>query len=359
MDQKVWSVLLALESRDITQQLFKNIHERNLGARRAREINAAAKQAREYFRNASNADVTVRPLLIFYGVSSLSRALVLMLKAKGGEESLKPAHGLEVVGDWRMVMANKNLNGQAKLRELTIRRRSGLFSHLLERTCNIFLLRRPLLGDAINIRYEIPDDKVKVSLEDLFSRIPELWQVYSNVSDVSECAVVEEIWCSADSGFRAKLDRGDVSRLKRVYSDRGYTVRHDENGCVVNCDADTFRREMPLIVQNNLDNFLGETAILCLASPFPGGARYSQLCITYMVAFILGMLVRYYPTYWMALIHGSKGDSVWPPMNYAQEFVVHAYPGLVAQFVREASSTGYSRLQTDVNKSLGGPRVLL
>jgi hypothetical protein len=44
---EVWQQLLSLESRDVTSQWFKTIHTRELNARRAKEINAAAKQARE------------------------------------------------------------------------------------------------------------------------------------------------------------------------------------------------------------------------------------------------------------------------------------------------------------------------
>ena len=88
MDRNIWQQLLSLESRDITQQRFRQIHSKELNARRAREINAAAKQAREYFSNAFNSNHSVRPLLTFYGVTSLSRALLLLLKADGGEEGL-------------------------------------------------------------------------------------------------------------------------------------------------------------------------------------------------------------------------------------------------------------------------------
>lgn len=88
MDQEIWHQLLPLESRDITKKWFSIIHGRELNTRRTKEINAAAKQAREYFRNASKADYSVRPLLTFYGVASLSRSFLLLLKRDGGEEKL-------------------------------------------------------------------------------------------------------------------------------------------------------------------------------------------------------------------------------------------------------------------------------
>ena len=64
MKSDVWQQLLALESVDLVSNWHSQIHKRTLNLRRAHEITASAKQAREYFRNASNADVTVRPLLL-------------------------------------------------------------------------------------------------------------------------------------------------------------------------------------------------------------------------------------------------------------------------------------------------------
>ena len=57
--REIWQRLLALESRDVVRQRFERIHGRTLNARPVGEINAAARQAREYFRNAG---VVVRRL---------------------------------------------------------------------------------------------------------------------------------------------------------------------------------------------------------------------------------------------------------------------------------------------------------
>ena len=56
MNSEIWQQLLSIESRDIVTKWFYEIHSRELNARRAKEINSAAKQAREYFRNAANSN---------------------------------------------------------------------------------------------------------------------------------------------------------------------------------------------------------------------------------------------------------------------------------------------------------------
>lgn len=98
-EQKIWQKIRTLESFDIAKKWFKVLHNRELNSQRATEIICAAKQAREYFRNATQADYTVRSLLTFYGIASLSRATTLLFKVSGGEGSLTKGHGLQV-SDW-------------------------------------------------------------------------------------------------------------------------------------------------------------------------------------------------------------------------------------------------------------------
>src|SRR5689334_13902746 len=154
MQQETWQQLLSFESRDLVSMWFKRIHDRDLNARRAKEITAAAKQAREFFRNSDAADNSVKPLLTFYGIASLARALTLILKRDGGEEGLTKGHGLETI-DW-----SNQLSGDLSI--LKIRTCSGLFSDSATQTGNRmsmhirssavdwrFKYTQPNLGDEI------------------------------------------------------------------------------------------------------------------------------------------------------------------------------------------------------------------
>jgi hypothetical protein len=67
----------------------------------------------------------------------------------------------------------------------------------------------------------------------------------------------------------------------------------------------------------------------------PSGNRYSQLCMTYMVAFVLGMLARYFPTHWVSLSQGDKGGSLWPTLNQAHRLVEESFPELVAEMIED------------------------
>ena len=334
MNQEIWQQLLSLESRDITQQRFSQIYSRELNARRAREINAAAKQAREYFINASSSDYTVRPLLTFYGVASLSRALLLLLKVKGGEEGLTAGHGLETVG-WGDVMSGDIASGLTRLGDLKIRTRAGLFSDFVTYTKNRVSIH--VSSEKVDWRlcYGIPELGEEFLVADLFSRIPDLQKDYSNISDVIRYASVNKMTGSNDKGFLLKVKKEPFSQFRAVYEDFGYTATCKGDWCTITCDVETFKKETPLFIHTYVHKMFGSIPSLFLAEPFSGGTRYSQLCITYMVSYILGMLVRYYPTHWISLIQGEKGDSMWPTMNRAQQLVEQSYPELVAELIND------------------------
>ena len=279
MNQEIWQRLLSLESQDITQRRFARIHSRTLNARRAREINAATKQAREYFRNAGRSDYSVRPLLTFYGVTCLSRALLLLLKVDGGEEGLTTGHGIETVG-WGDVLSGDTAAGLMRLGELRIRRRAGLFSDFVTHTNNRISIHVNSAGVDWRLCYKSSEGDEEYSLADLFSRIPDLQQEYSSVSGVVRYAAVSEMTYSNSEGFRAKLREEQCSQLRAAYESLGYTVACDGGWCVVTCSSEIFAKELPMFIHTYVHKIFGSIPNLFLAEPLPGGARYSQLCIT-------------------------------------------------------------------------------
>jgi len=155
MDQEIWQQLLSIESSDLTRQWYSIIHGRELNTRRVKEINAAAKQAREYFRNASNSNYSVRPLLTFYGVASLSRSLLLLLKREGGEETLASGHGLKTV-DWGKHLSGDPSIGLGALLKLKVQTCSGLFNDFTKVTENRICIhiRSSLVDWRLN--YDVP-----------------------------------------------------------------------------------------------------------------------------------------------------------------------------------------------------------
>lgn len=240
-------------------------------------------------------------------------------------------------------MSGDIANGLTRLGDLTIRRTSGLFSDFVKYTNNRVNIHINSAGLDWSICYDIPPNNVEFSVADLFSRIPDLQVDYAKVSDNILYAPVNEMTYSHDKGFRAKVKRDSFRRFRSTYENSGYTVALEDDWCTVECDTDTFDRELPLLIHTYVEKMFGAIPVLYLAKPFSGGACYSQLCITYMVSYVLGMLVRYYPTHWISLMQGGKGDSLWPTINRAQRFVEQSYPELVAEFIKGVESSDQER----------------
>ena len=137
------------------------------------------------------------------------------------------------------------------------------------------------------------------------------------------------------------------SQFRVVYEAFGYATTDEGDYCIVTCSTETLEREIPLFIHTYVNKMFGSIPVLFVAEPFSGGTRYSQLCITYMVSYILGMLVRYYPTHWIALLQGNRGDIMWPTFNRAQQLVEQSYPELVAEMIEDATATGHPARKVD------------
>lgn len=334
MNNEIWQQLLSLESRDVTSKWFGEIHSRQLNARRAKEINSAAKQAREYFRNAANSYYSVRPLLTFYGVASLSRALLLLLKKSGGDESLTGSHGLETVA-WVDSMSGDVAEGLKSLGSLKIRTCRGLFDDFIAQTENRLSIHINSSAVDWHICYDIPELGKELSVQDILSRLPDLQRDFEVISKTYKYSYINEMAYSDDKGFRAKVIKEPFNPLRPHFELAGYNLTDEKETVFITADSTTFANNLPLFVHSYIHKTFGTIPSLHISTPFSENAHYSQLCITYMVSYILGMLVRYYPTHWMALSAGDKGDEWWPLINRSQQYVEHAFPELVIELIND------------------------
>ncbi len=334
MNSEIWQQLLSIESRDIVTKWFYEIHSRELNARRAKEINSAAKQAREYFRNAANSNYSVRPLLTFYGVASLSRSLLLLLKRNGGEEGLTASHGLETT-NWGTEMSGEVVKGLKNIGNLKICTRSGLFSDFATQTNNRISIHVNSSGVDWRVCYDVPELGIELSVHDLFSRIPDLQSDFSNISKSLKYANINEMMYSEQNGFRAKIRKDQFNAFRGYYESAGYSSVDEADWVILTAGAEIFTKNIPLFIHSYTHKTFGSIPTLYISEPFLQDSRYSQLCITYMVSYVLGMLVRYYPTHWMSLTKGDKGDEWWPTINRAQQFVEQSFPELVIELISD------------------------
>ena len=334
MQQETWQRLLPFESRDLVSMWFKQIRGRDLNARRAKEITAAAKQAREFFRNSYAADDSVKPLLTFYGVASLARALTLILTRDGGEEGLTKGHGLETI-DWSNQLSGDLSTGLAALRELKIRTCSGLFSDFLKQTGNRMSMHVRSSAVDWRLSYDQPSPQDEIMFGQLTARIPDLRKEHDVLGVDPMYADINEMTYDASNGVTIKVSRKAFKVFEQTYSTIGYDVQESGDWSILTAHADLFSRKMPQLMHAYIHKTFGTIPNLFLVAPMPSGNRYSQLAITYMIGFVLGMLARYFPTHWVSLAQGNKGDALWPSLNRAHRIVEESFPELVAEMMED------------------------
>ena len=127
-----WETLSTFESRDHVEAWFYSRHGRQLNARGAQSINTCFIQGREYFDAAAASATSVRPLLLYYGVLSMCRGLIMLRNPAKKEESLRQSHGLETV-DWAGTLSG----GIDKILDVRIRATNGTFGELVEAVGNV------------------------------------------------------------------------------------------------------------------------------------------------------------------------------------------------------------------------------
>ncbi len=328
MDYEVWQQLLSLENVEITKRWFSKIHGRELNAKRTREINAAAKQSREYFRNADQSDYSVRPLLTYYGVISLSRALLLLLKKDSGEESLTAGHGISPV-NWKEQLSGDPMIALKSLGNLKVQISSGIFCDFIKVTKNRILIYDKSDEVDFRIDYNVPDMGIQISLKDLIARIPDLFKDFASFSPEIKYSYIYDLNFDDQKTFTGSIEKDHFELFKKTYENLGYKIEPQSDLSLLSCDSDTFEKNKPLFIHSYIQKRFGWKPDLFIAEPFQGKYAFSQLCITYMIAYILGMLARYYPTYWISLVQGNNGDGLWPTINRTQHFVENSYPELV------------------------------
>lgn len=335
MNTEIWQRLLSLESRDVVAQWFQKLHGNELNARRSKEIIASAKQAREFFKSASDASHAVRPLLTFYGVASLGRSLALLCRKNGGEEGLAKGHGLETVA-WSDQLSGELGHALAGIGNLRTRTCRGLFADLVHDTNNRIAMHINSAAVDWRLDYDVPELGHEFALSDILDRLPDIRSQYAHVRRAPLYTHVSELTYTEASGASMKVYGKGASQFISEFTDVGYAVSDDGKSAILTCDAACFSANTPQFLHTYVAKTFGSIPGIHVVSQFGAGKRYSQIAITYVLGYFLGMLARYYPTHWMALMIGEKGDVLWPSINAAQNYVETAFPELVVELIEDA-----------------------
>ncbi len=105
-----------------------------------------------------------------------------------------------------------------------------------------------------------------------------------------------------------------------------FRQRDDAGDCLifVRRDGEAHLKEFPV------SHYGGESEFMVVVLDFPSGDKLTEFIKLYLVSYILGMLARYYPSMWTALLRNEKGD-------FAQPLLVDAVQAIERDFAEHLS----------------------
>jgi hypothetical protein len=333
-----WRRLVDLESHDLVKRIYGNLHGRELSTGTANDITALMAQGKEYFRNADNAAVSVRPLLQYYGVLALNRALIVLLSRSRALSALKPGHGLEITG-WPETMAK----GLRHLGDLTVTVRAGTFLELLDATGNCSPLRANSSRINWRVTFDLPRAGAAFSLYSLVRAMPDLRDEFSRwTGETPAFAVINS--CKTDEaakevtfGFEKEIT-ADLAEALFPPALVGKKIPPGKNAVV----PESF---MPALEQSYDRPFgIGDPEILPHIATNVALNTVGKLTA---LAYFLGMLVRYFPSTWMALGRSMPGDAIHPVVTRISELTQHRYPDAVLDLIDDATIRATERKQEE------------
>ena len=349
-----WQSLSLYESYDYVARWYQKAHQRKPNAAKVSQINACFIQGREYFSNAASSAMSVKPLLLYYGVLSLSRGVILANNPKKKEESLKKSHGLDS-HDWQGTLRG----GIKDVLELRMRSTDGAFSELVDVCYNLNTMHKfqgPTdtkgsgghnLGDI-----KFVSDGSSLTLGDLISRLPQTGGMYVELTGRLAKAFHGCRIASHPPGTHFAFPLlGIPSELKKLADGKkviigssnqvspGFMQSDDAGDSLIFVHKDRAAYEVaerlfPVSYYN------GGRAMLVILD-FPNGDKMTEFFKLYLVSYCLGMLSRYFPSVWMALLRNEKGD-------FAQPLLVRAVEAIESDFPEQVlhQLTGYPKKLT-------------
>ena len=334
-----WQALSRFESYDFIVHWYEKAHQRRPNAAKVSQINACFIQGREYFLNAASSAMSVKPLLLYYGTLSLSRGVILANNPNKNEEALKKSHGLEPF-DWQGTLKG----GIKNVLELGIRATGGTFSELVEVCYNLntmYTFQGPtnrIGSDGHDLgEIKFATDQSVLTLDDLISRLLQTAGMYEEITGRRSRMFVGCRIASHPPGTHFSFPLvGIPSELRKLNNGKnviigssnqvapGFKQSDDAGDALIFVHQDNPTRELAKKLFPVSHYKSGE--FMSVVLDFVNGDKMTEFFKMYLVSYSLGMICRYFPSIWMALLRNEKGDFAQPLLVRAVEAIENDFP---------------------------------
>jgi hypothetical protein len=325
--RKLWDMFVFFENEQTASRFLRDKYEQ-MGLPEAKRYSYLAtpkfmysiKQAREYYKAAACCDIVTKPLLLYYGMMSLARALITTRDPEYPSTTSVLKHGLST-------RKLKRSDYQFATDEIRIQK-DGLF----------VVLHQTLDGPPL-------ESGQRFRIQDLLSVLPELIHCYEQVYGPPSVCEVDIQPC--EGGFRWKLPRSIVQAsgktraeflaLLNRYSEtedsftypdpldeQGWLCLHQKSVCL----------EHPLILDDISGNFH-------FRLPHESELIIPEISLHFMLMFVLGMLCRYETERWGELVLAFMSQDMYI-INEFLNVSMRKFPNLILNHLFEEKFLFYT-----------------
>ncbi len=322
----IWHFLREFESKELVKRFIKKKFDFNLNANKAREITSAFTQGRELFTSCLKADISVRPLLQYYGVVALSRGLILVLNKDARENNIIPSHGLKIK-NWNEV------NKSGKIEDIILKSSNGTFSELIKATSNKTYFRAGCSGINWQVQYDMPEREIELNLKEISFCFPDLALSVKSWLDMEiPSRIMNKLYNNGNSLEIEIQGKNDSELLGKIFPSNCYRdLQIIENGdtCIVKFNSE----QTPNLSQKWVSAFesIGDP---CVVPPFKNGVFLNDISTMYASSYIFGTISRYYPSAWNNINKGISNDSILSFSLNLMDLLQNKYPQIILDFIK-------------------------
>jgi hypothetical protein len=339
-----WESISLYESVDLVSKYYENRHGKTPSTGKSKEIVSCLTQGREYFTIAANTSDLVKPVILYYGVLSLSRGIILFLNSDARETTLSNSHGVGAA-KWKDMLSK----GIQEIPNLPVNIQNGTFLELQNATSNgeffsIYqdsMFKRVSFGRTTKTLIPVGQE---LTVKEILQRIPDLLYLYEQTfKEFSKC-YLSDILYQNNSDLYVNIFETDLglSDFEKIRNDLGLPKQlqsnwrnEEKNGKTTKVHTFTLKYEnqdqldsnAPMI-QNDLNGRMYFTSLLS------GSYRLSSTLSLFLTAYSMSMLARYHPSIWISFTNRNSGDFSYPIMKASIALIQSRFPQLVVQHLQ-------------------------
>lgn len=318
----IWHFLREFESKDLVKHYIKTKFGYEVNTSKATEITSAFKQGRSYFNSVINADISVKPLLQYYGIVALSRGLILILNRNSRENNIFPSHGLKI-NNW------PDISSSGKFENIIVKTSSGTFKELLKATNNKSYFRAKSSGINWSAEYVILDDDYELSLKELSYSYPDLKKsVEAWLGEPVPSYLLNNLNHQGEQTILEVQGKGNFEEIfpEHFYKNRNF-IESERTTKI------TFESNVPPHISQKWSSSFQVIGDPYLIPPFSQFIFLNDISKMFATSFIFGTISRYYPTAWNNITSGIKDDRILPFAINLMDFLQEKYPQIIMDFI--------------------------